>query len=64
MAKRLVDIDEKARTAAQAELRTRTLRDTVDEALRRVAPGRNRRVTKALETLARMRLPDRATAWR
>lgn len=42
MAKRLVDIDEKALAAARAELGTRTLKDTVNEALRRVAPMRDR----------------------
>jgi Arc/MetJ family transcription regulator len=64
MAKRLVDIDEKALAAARLELGTRTLKDTVNEALRRAAPARNRRVTRALDTLARARLRDRATAWR
>lgn len=64
MAKRLVDIDEKALAAARAELGTKTLKDTVNEALRRVAPGRERRVLKALETLARAKLRDRTSAWR
>lgn len=50
MAKRLVDIDEKALAAARAELGTRTLKDTVNEALRRAAPTRDRRVAKALHT--------------
>ena len=54
MAKRLVDIDEKALAAARAEL----------EALRRAAPTRNRRVARALDTLAKARLQDRGTAWR
>lgn len=64
MSKRLVDIDEKALAAARAELGTRTLKDTVNEALRRVAPTRDRRVGKALDTLARARLQDRSAAWR
>ena len=64
MAKRLVDIDEKALAAARAELGTRTLKDTVNEALRRAAPTRDRRVAKALHTLARARLWDRSAAWR
>ena len=64
MSKRLVDIDEKALAAAKAELGTRTLKDTVNEALRRVAPARDRRVTKALDTLARARFQDRSAAWR
>jgi Arc/MetJ family transcription regulator len=64
MAKRLVDIDEKALAAARAELGTRTLKDTVNAALRRAAPTRDRRITKALHTLARARLRDRSVAWR
>jgi Arc/MetJ family transcription regulator len=64
MSKRLVDIDEKTLVAAKAELGTRTLKDTVNEALRRVAPTRDRRVGKALDALARARLQDRSAAWR
>ena len=64
MAKRLVDIDEKVLAAARAELGTRTLKDTVNEALRRAAPMRDRRVAKALRTLASARLLDRRDAWR
>jgi Arc/MetJ family transcription regulator len=64
MTKRLVDIDEKALAAARVELGTRTLKDTVNEALRRAAPARNRRVAKALDTLAKTTLRDRSTAWR
>jgi len=64
MSKRLVDIDEQALAAAKDELGTRTLKDTVNEALRRVAPTRDRRVRKALDPLARARLQDRSAAWR
>ena len=64
MAKRLVDIDEKALSAARAALGTRTLKDTVNAALRRAAPTRDRRVAKAFHTLARARLRDRSAAWR
>ena len=64
MAKRLVDIDEKALAAARAELGTRTLKDTVNEALRRVAPTRDRRVGRALDTLAKAKLLDRSAGWR
>jgi hypothetical protein len=62
MAKHLVDI--RALRAARAELRTRTLKDTVNEALRRVAPRRAGRIAKALDTLAKAKLADRAAAWR
>lgn len=64
MSKHLVDIDEEALRAAQAELRTRTIRDTVNEALRRVTTGRDRRVGEALDRLAGARLSDRDEAWR
>jgi Arc/MetJ family transcription regulator len=64
MAKRLVDIDEKALAAARAELGTKTLKDTVNEALRRVTRGRDRRIVKATETLARAKLRGRDAAWR
>jgi hypothetical protein len=64
MAKRLMDIDEKALAAARVELGTRTLKDTVNEALRRAAPTRDRRVARAMDTLARTRLRDRSAAWR
>ena len=64
MAKRLVDIDEKALAAARAELGTRTLKDTLNEALRRAAPTRDRRVARAVDTLAGTRLRDRSAASR
>jgi Arc/MetJ family transcription regulator len=64
MTKRLVDIDDHALAAAKAELGTTTLKETVNEALRRVAPARSRRVAKALDTLARAKLRDRTAAWR
>ena len=64
MAKHLVDIDERALIAAKVELGTRTLKDTVNEALRRVAPRRDRRVARALDTLAKASLADRGAAWR
>ena len=64
MAKRLVDIDEQALAAARAELGTKTLKDTVNEALRRAAPARQRRVARALTTLAKAKLADRNAAWR
>ena len=64
MSKHLVDIDEEILRAAQAELRTQTIRDTVNEALRRATTGRDRRVGKALDRLATARLEDRDEAWR
>jgi Arc/MetJ family transcription regulator len=60
----LVDIDEDALRTAQAELRTATIRDTVNEALRRATTGRDRRVGKAFDTLSRVRVGNRDDAWR
>ncbi|MBI2170303.1 MAG: hypothetical protein HYU28_12515 [Actinobacteria bacterium] len=64
MAKHLVDIDEEALAAAKAELGTRTLRDTVNEALRMAGATRVPRVTEAIDVLAEHRLRDREEAWR
>lgn len=62
--KHLVDIDEEVLSAARAELGTATIKDTVNEALRVAAAGRDSRVTEALEVLAKAELVDRAEAWR
>ena len=64
MAKHLVDIDEKALGAARAELRTTTIKDTVNEALRRTTSQRERRVAAALDILSAAHLDERADAWR
>ncbi|MBV8160994.1 MAG: hypothetical protein JO265_08735 [Acidimicrobiia bacterium] len=63
MGKHLVDIDETALAAAQAELGTPTMKDTVNEALRRAGVTREARVKKALDRLARRQLPPRDEAW-
>lgn len=64
MSKHLIDIDEKALSAARAELGTITLKDTVNEALRVAASGRDPRVAAALDILARAELEDRSVSWR
>ena len=64
MAKHLVDIDEDALTAARAELHTATIRETVNEALRRAATRRSHRVTSSLDVLAAAELDERDAAWR
>jgi len=64
VAKHLVDLDEEALAAAQAELGTASMKDTVNEALRRASVGRRGRVEKALDRLGRRRLPPREDAWR
>ncbi len=64
MSKHLVDLDEEALGAARAELGTATIKDTVNEALRRASEQRRPRVAAALDTLAAAALDDRADAWR
>jgi Arc/MetJ family transcription regulator len=64
MSKHLVDIDEEALAAAQTELGTASMKDTVNEALKRAGVGRNARVRKALDHLARRDLSPREHAWR
>lgn len=64
MAKHLVDIDDEALAAAQAELGTATMKDTVNEALRRTGATRKARVHKALDRLGRRHYPPRDDPWR
>jgi len=64
VAKHLVDIDESALAAAQAELGTPTMKDTVNAALRRASAERDERVSKALDRLGRRELGPREQAWR
>ena len=64
MTKHLVDIDEGTLSAARAELGTSTLKDTVNEALRRAAATRDQRVKRGLDRLAAAKLDDREDAWR
>lgn len=64
MTKRLIDVDDKALDAARAQLGTRTIKDTVNEALRRAAAARQARLDQALEVLSNADLDDRSTAWR
>jgi Arc/MetJ family transcription regulator len=64
MAKHLVDLDEAALEAARGELGTATIKDTVNEALRRASSQHQQRVAAALDTLASAHLDDRAEAWR
>ncbi len=64
MAKHLVDIDERALSAARAELGTQTIRDTVNEALNRAASQRSAEVRRSLDRLARLEFDDRNEAWR
>ncbi len=64
MGKHLIDVDEERLLQARAELGTATIKETVNEALRRASSGRHERVASALDTLAAAALDDRAEAWR
>jgi Arc/MetJ family transcription regulator len=64
MAKHLVDLDDEMLSAARAELGTTTIKDTVNEALRRATAERAERVNDALDVLAHANLDDRDDAWR
>jgi len=64
MAKHLIDVDEDMLGAARAELGTTTIKDTVNEALRRATGQREDRTAAALDVLAGADLDDRRDAWR
>jgi Arc/MetJ family transcription regulator len=62
--KHLVDIDEQALAAARAEMGTVSMKDTVNEALRRASVQRSARVAQSLDRLGKRRLTPREEAWR
>lgn len=62
--KRLIDVDDDALDAARAELGTHTIKDTVNEALRRAARQRSAELARALTVLADADLDERSAAWR
>ncbi len=64
MGKHLVDLDDDALNAARAELGTNTIKDTVNEALRRATAERAVRIHDALDVLANAHFDDREDAWR
>ena len=64
MAKHLVDVDEEQLGAARAALGTRTIKETVNEALRLAAAERAGRLASALDVLAAAPLADRDEMWR
>ena len=64
MTKHLVDIDEEALHDAKRELGTRTIKDTVNLALRRAGTRRRDDIEQQLEVLARADLAPREQAWR
>ena len=64
VAKHLIEIDEEALRRARAQLGTKTIKDTVNEALRWVTGDHDLRVVAALDVLDKADLADRADAWR
>jgi Arc/MetJ family transcription regulator len=64
MSKHLVDIDEDALRGARSELGTETIKDTVNQALRRASGEQRESVKKSLDLLARIDLAPREKAWR
>ena len=64
MAKHLVDIDDDALSAARAQLGTQTIKETVNQALRRAGQARSKTVRTSLDRLARADLSPRDDAWR
>lgn len=64
MTKRLVDVDDAVLDAARKRLHTRTIKDTVNEALRLVTATRRAQLDAALASLAEAELEDRSSAWR
>ncbi len=64
MGKHLVDLDDDALNAARAELGTSTIKDTVNEALRRASKERALRIHNALDVLANAKIDEREEAWR
>lgn len=64
MAKHLIDIDEDALRAARTELGTRTIKETVNRALRQAGGSERARVKRSLDRLARAQLDAREDAWR
>lgn len=64
MAKHLIDLDEERLAEARAEFGTTTIKDTVNEALRRATSEREARIERAFEVLGSMPDFDRDDAWR
>lgn len=64
MTKRLIDVDDEALDGARSRLGTATIKDTVNESLRRAATERSEVLEAALDELATADLVDRSDAWR
>lgn len=64
MAKHLVDIDELALRDARVQLGSRTIKETVNRALRLAGGERDSSVKDRLDVLASVDLEPREQAWR
>lgn len=64
VAKHLVDIDEGALRQAREQLGARTIKETVNRALRLAGGGNDRSVRDRLDVLARADMRPREQAWR
>ena len=64
MTKRLIDLDDDALAAARAHLGTKTIKDTVNVALRQAAEARRSELRGALDVLGGQPLDDRSASWR
>jgi Arc/MetJ family transcription regulator len=64
MAKHLIDIDEGALREARAQLGSKTIKETVNRALRQAGEEHRRSVKQRLDLLARADFEPRERAWR
>jgi Arc/MetJ family transcription regulator len=64
MGKHLVDIDEEALQVARAQLGSKTIKETVNRALRQAGGEHGRTVKRRLDRLASADLAAREQAWR
>jgi hypothetical protein len=64
MSKHLIDIDEDALRTARAKLGSKTIKETVNRALRQAGDNHLQTVQRRLDTLADTDLADREQAWR
>jgi Arc/MetJ family transcription regulator len=64
MAKHLIDIDERALREARAQLGSKTIKETVNRALRQAGEEHRRSVKQRLDLLADADLGPRERAWR
>lgn len=64
MSKHLVDIDEEALRAARAKFGSKTIKETVNSALRQAGGEQQRTAKRRLDLLANADLAAREQAWR